>query len=73
MGDKGIDDDKKIRQKDDDFDRHAARAIRGGAHRPMKRSVASCKAIRCCHRVSTRTILPRRPPWSMILNVKKKH
>ncbi len=37
MGKHRIDDDKKIRQNDDNFDRHAAGAIRRGAHRPMER------------------------------------
>jgi hypothetical protein len=37
MGDNGIDDYKKCRQIDDDFDRNAARAIRRDAHRPMER------------------------------------
>jgi hypothetical protein len=32
MGNKGIEDDKKISQKDDNFDRHATRAIRRSAH-----------------------------------------
>ncbi len=37
MCDNGIDDYKKCRQIDDDFDRHAARAIRRDAHLPMER------------------------------------
>ncbi len=28
-------------------------------------SVASCKATRCCHRVSARAVLPRQPPFWM--------
>ncbi len=34
-------------------------------------SVASCKATRCCHWGSAHSILPRRPPWSTILNETK--
>jgi hypothetical protein len=37
MGDNGIDDYKKCRQIDDGFDRHASKAIRRDAHRPMGR------------------------------------
>jgi hypothetical protein len=37
MGDNGIDNYKKCRQIDDDFDPHAAGAIRRYAHRPMER------------------------------------
>jgi hypothetical protein len=37
MGDNGIDDYKKCRQTDDDFDPHAAEAIRHDAYRPMER------------------------------------
>jgi hypothetical protein len=36
-------------------------------------SVASCKATRCRHWAIARAVLPRRPPWSMILNKTKKH
>jgi hypothetical protein len=34
-------------------------------------SLASCKATRCRHQVSTRAIFPRRPPWLTILNETK--
>jgi hypothetical protein len=37
MGDNGINDTKKCRQIDDNFDRHAAGAIRRNAHRPIER------------------------------------
>jgi hypothetical protein len=37
MGDNGIDDYKKCRQINDDFDCHAAKAIWHDAHRPMER------------------------------------
>jgi hypothetical protein len=37
MGDNRIDDYKKCRRIDDNFDRYAARAIRRDAHRPMER------------------------------------
>jgi hypothetical protein len=36
-------------------------------------SVALYKATRCRHWASARTVLPRRPPWSMISNETKKH
>jgi hypothetical protein len=36
MGDNRINDDKKIKQKDDDFDRLAAGAIQRSAHHPME-------------------------------------
>ncbi len=36
-------------------------------------SVASCKATRCCHWASARTVLPRWLPWSTILNETQKH
>ncbi len=37
MGDNGIDDYKKCKQTDDNFDPHAAGAIRRDGHRPMER------------------------------------
>jgi hypothetical protein len=37
MGDNGIDNYKKIRQIDGNFDHHATWAIRRDAHRPMER------------------------------------
>ncbi len=37
MDDNRINDSEKCRQIDDDFDRHAARAIRCNVHRPMER------------------------------------
>ncbi len=37
MGENGIDDYKKCGQIDDNFDRHAAGAIRRNAHCPMER------------------------------------
>ena len=37
VGDNRIVDYKKCRQIDNDFDRHAAGAIRRDAHRPMER------------------------------------
>jgi hypothetical protein len=37
MGNNEINDYKKCRQIDDNFDPHAARAIRRDAHRPMER------------------------------------
>ncbi len=36
-------------------------------------SVASCKATRCCHRVSARAVLPRQLPWWTILNETQTH
>jgi hypothetical protein len=38
MGDNRIDDYKKFRQIDNNFDPHAPGAIRGDAHHPMERS-----------------------------------
>jgi hypothetical protein len=37
MGNKQINGDKKFRQNDINFDRHAAGAIRRNAHRPKER------------------------------------
>ncbi len=37
MGNNGIDDYKKCRQTDDDFDPHAAGVIRHNAHCPIER------------------------------------
>ena len=37
MGDKGINDYEKCRQINNNFDRHAAGAMRRDAHRPMER------------------------------------
>jgi hypothetical protein len=37
MSDNGIDDSKKCREIDDNFDRHAAEAIQRNAHRLMER------------------------------------
>jgi predicted CxxxxCH...CXXCH cytochrome family protein len=33
-------------------------------------SMASCKATRCHYQASAHAVLPRRPPWSTILNEK---
>jgi hypothetical protein len=37
MGNNGFNNSKKCRQIDDDFDCHAAKAIRRDAHHPMER------------------------------------
>jgi hypothetical protein len=37
VGDNGIEDYKKIRQINDDFDHHATRVIQRDAHHPMER------------------------------------
>ncbi len=37
MGNNGVNEYKKCRQIDDDFDRHAAGAIQRNAHRPVER------------------------------------
>jgi hypothetical protein len=73
MGNNGIDDYKKCRQINDDFDCHAARAIRTMHIAQWSSSVASCEATRCRHWASARAVLPRRLPWSTILNETQKH
>ncbi len=67
MGDNGIDDYKKCRQIDVDFNPHAAGAIWHDAHRQME-------CIRAFyHRASACAVLPRQPPWLTILNETPKH
>jgi hypothetical protein len=64
-----IDYNKKCRQIDDDFDgHHGDAAVRREAHHPMEHIQASPKATGRRHRASACVVLPRRPPWSTILN-----
>jgi hypothetical protein len=63
-----IDDNKKSRQIDDDFNGHGDAAVRREVHRPMEHIQASREATGCRHRASACIISPRRPQWSMILN-----
>jgi hypothetical protein len=68
MGINGIDDDKKCRQNDNVFDRHAAGVIRRGAHCPMECIRDSCKATRCRNQTSACAVLSRLPPRLTIFN-----
>ncbi len=63
-----IEDNKKCRQIDDDFDGHGDAAVRLEAHRPMEHIQASLEATGRRHRASACVVLPRRLPWSTILN-----
>ncbi len=63
-----IDDNKKCRQIDNDFDGHGDAAVRREAHCPMEHIQASLKATGRRHRASACVVLPRRPPWSAISN-----
>ncbi len=63
-----INDNKKCRQIDDDFDGHGNAAVRPEAHRPMEKIQASLEATGRRHPASTCVVSPRRPPWSTILN-----
>jgi hypothetical protein len=51
-----------------DFDCHADAAVQCKAHHPMEHIQASLKATGRRHRASVCVVLPRRPPWSTILN-----
>jgi hypothetical protein len=63
-----IDDNKKCRQINDNFDGHGDAAVRRKAHHPMEHIQASLEATGRRHWASACVILPRRPPWSRILN-----
>ncbi len=67
-GQQQIDDNKKCRQINDNFDGHGDAAVRCGAHRPMEHIQASLEATGCHHRASACAVLPRQPPWSTISN-----
>ncbi len=68
-----IDDNKKFRQIDNNFDGHGNAAVRRKAHRPMEHIQASLKTTERRHQASTCVVLPRRPPWSTISNKHTKH
>jgi hypothetical protein len=63
-----IDDNKKCRQINDDFDGHGDAAVQREAHRPMEHIQASLEATGRRHQASACVVLPRWPPWSTILN-----
>jgi hypothetical protein len=63
-----IDDNKNCRQIDDNFDGHGDAAVWRKTHRPMEHIQASLKATGRRHQASGCVVLPRRPPWSTILN-----
>jgi hypothetical protein len=67
-GQQQIDDNNKCRRIAGDFDGHGNAAVRRKAHRPMEHIQASLEATGRCHRASACVVLPRRPPWLMILN-----
>jgi hypothetical protein len=50
------------------FDDRGGATMQYGVHCPMewRRSMATLEATGRCHRASIGTVLPRRPPWSMI-------
>jgi hypothetical protein len=73
MGDNGINNYKKCRQIDDDFDAMLPRQYGVMRIAQSSASVASCKATRCRHRASAHAVLPWRPPWLTILNETQKH
>ncbi len=68
MGDNGINDYKKCRQIDNNFNCHAAGAIWRDAHCLMERIRGFMR-----HQASAHAVLPRRPPGSTILNETQKH
>jgi hypothetical protein len=72
MGNNGINDYKKCRQINDDFNPHAAGQYGAIRIARWSASVASCKATRCRHWASAHAVLPRRQPWSMISNETQK-
>ena len=63
-----IDEKKKFRQIDNNFDGHGNAAVRRGVHRLMEHIQASLKATGCCHQASACALSPRRPPWLTISN-----
>ncbi len=73
MGDNKINDYKKCRQIDVDFDPHAAGVIQRNAHHLMEHILASYEATRCCHQVSAHALLPQRLQWFTVLNETQKH
>ncbi len=63
-----IDDNKKCRQIDDNFDGHGNAAVRREAHRSVEHIQASPEATGRRHRASACVVLPRWPPWLTISN-----
>jgi hypothetical protein len=63
-----IDDNKKCRKIDDNFDGHGDAAVRRKAHRPMEHNQALLEATGRHHQANACVVLPRRPPWSTISN-----
>ncbi len=63
-----IDENKKCRQIDDNFDGHGDAAVQREAHCPMEHTQASLEATGRRHWASACVVLPRRPRWSTILN-----
>ncbi len=68
-----IDDNKKCRQIDDDFNGHGDAAVRREAHPPMEHIQASLEAAGCRHRASACVELPRWPPWPWTTISNKTH
>ncbi len=67
-GQQRINDNKKCRRIAGDSDGHGDAAVQREAHRQMEHIQASLEATRRRHRASACVVLPRRPPWSSILN-----
>ncbi len=65
-----INETKKCRQIDDDFDGHGDAAVRREAHCPMtmEHIQASLEDTGRHHRAMACIVSPRRPPWSTISN-----
>ncbi len=63
-----IDETKKCRQIDNDFDGHGDAAVQHEAHCLMEHIQASLKATGRRNRVSACVVSPWRPPWSTISN-----
>jgi hypothetical protein len=68
-----IDGDKKYTSNAGNFDGHADTAVQCGAICLMERIRGFMQSHICHHWASAHAVLPRRPPWSMILNETKKH
>jgi hypothetical protein len=63
-----INDNKKFRQIDNDFDSRGNAAVQDEAHRPMEHIQASLEATGRRHWVNPCVVSPRQPPWSTISN-----
>ncbi len=73
MANNEINADKKYTSNDGDFDGHADMAVQCRVHWPMEHIHGFMQATRCRHCASAHGVLPRRLPWSMILNETKKN